>query len=549
MSKSISLQVATPALFHNLKHAFSAGAVVGELLQNARRAGATRVDLVYDDASKTLSVQDNGSGVTDLQSLFTAAESGWSEDVKTEEIPFGLGFFSVLYACERINIRTSCQDGDSLVGAGLTCRTEDLLAGAAIDVVPVEAAEQRGTRITLEGFNGGLHLHSAYAAVQGFPIEVSLNGELLERKDALDCPPADADMSSWCDTAIGKVRLRLTGHPRNATAYVQGLRVSVPDMYAFSNDSVVHLDATFQAKLPDRVYLVNPRESGDRIIVEMLALARRLLEARKATMSPEDFVRDCAEMCDRWGCPDLLNDMDVVPVGWFVDWEKQPEGYTSDSGDCYCRTGYTKAEQLVSRATLQKEGVFHLPDDDDAEYVNLPFAARCWLSAGNRWTLGRNPPTGHWLRDMVVQLTDDAFRMDPVDVVGSERVGTYDGNVDELVVCESITVTRKSTGESVNCRAARDGSSLYVTGASGVTTRAVRLCGSYMDDHRWNEDAQDDDETELGEAARRIAATSPADLLKTFLSSIPASSRVRLASASIRLTFAEDGTLKEAIAA
>lgn len=67
--------------------------VLSELIQNARRAGATRIDITMagtaESASSTFSIADNGVGITDFSKLFTLSESGWTADAVGES-PFGM---------------------------------------------------------------------------------------------------------------------------------------------------------------------------------------------------------------------------------------------------------------------------------------------------------------------------------------------------------------------------------------------------------------------------------------------------------------------------
>ena len=78
--------------------------VLGKLLQNARRAGATRVDIVHDPKEKTLTVSDDGIGVGSTQSLLAVAESGWDQGIQDLESPYGMGFMSALYAARGIEV-------------------------------------------------------------------------------------------------------------------------------------------------------------------------------------------------------------------------------------------------------------------------------------------------------------------------------------------------------------------------------------------------------------------------------------------------------------
>ena len=64
-----------------------------EVLQNARRAGATEVRINNKDGFVT--IQDNGSGIEDFQKLLDLGGSGWDEKMEAGEDPAGVGLFSL----------------------------------------------------------------------------------------------------------------------------------------------------------------------------------------------------------------------------------------------------------------------------------------------------------------------------------------------------------------------------------------------------------------------------------------------------------------------
>ena len=64
-----------------------------EILQNARRAGATEVRISNKDG--LITVQDNGSGIDDFQKLLDLGGSGWDEKTEAGEDPAGVGLFSL----------------------------------------------------------------------------------------------------------------------------------------------------------------------------------------------------------------------------------------------------------------------------------------------------------------------------------------------------------------------------------------------------------------------------------------------------------------------
>ena len=65
-----------------------------EILQNARRAGATEVRITNKNGFVT--VEDNGSGIEDFQKLLDLGGSGWDERLEAGEDPAGVGLFSLV---------------------------------------------------------------------------------------------------------------------------------------------------------------------------------------------------------------------------------------------------------------------------------------------------------------------------------------------------------------------------------------------------------------------------------------------------------------------
>lgn len=147
--------------------------VLAELLQNARRAGASAVHVRYDADAKRLTVTDDGCGVSDFQTLLTLGESGWSEEVRRTEQPFGLGFLQSLYVAEHCCVESG--------GRRLRFDTRAALNGAMLGVE--RGRDLPGTTVTLE--NVALpQLDRVIARLaRGFPLRVSFNG--VDRKSVV----------------------------------------------------------------------------------------------------------------------------------------------------------------------------------------------------------------------------------------------------------------------------------------------------------------------------------------------------------------------------
>ena len=239
MTETVAIRLNKRRLIENLRFAFpNRYSVVTELLQNARRAGATCVDLTYVASAKRLVVRDDGCGIADFQALLTLGESGWSEAVQRTEHPFGLGFLQSLYAAGSCAVESN--------GQRVRFDTRAALDGATVNVE--RGNDARGTTVTLEAVELPQLEREIVRMTRGFPIPVRYNGVFLRRPHAPDALP-------FVETSIGAVHLAGVedGAATWETAvYLQGLMIEGPRGLGLPCN-VVHLDpAVFQARLPDR---------------------------------------------------------------------------------------------------------------------------------------------------------------------------------------------------------------------------------------------------------------------------------------------------------
>ena len=73
-----------------------------EILQNARRAGATKVEITNEHGVVT--VRDNGRGIDDFNKLLDLGSSGWDDVLEQSEDPAGVGVFCL--ASRRVSYTT-----------------------------------------------------------------------------------------------------------------------------------------------------------------------------------------------------------------------------------------------------------------------------------------------------------------------------------------------------------------------------------------------------------------------------------------------------------
>ncbi|HET9184343.1 MAG TPA: ATP-binding protein [Candidatus Angelobacter sp.] len=151
-----------------------------EILQNARRAGATTVEVTIhptdgEENSSTVSVMDNGAGIDDFQDLVTLGRSGWDAQTQKTEDPAGMGLFSL------------CQSGVEISsGSRSVTISQDVFLGNATAEV-TDHPYVAGTRLRFTRSSNHQSLKNALEAVSRFgPLDVRVNGESLQRYDFLE---------------------------------------------------------------------------------------------------------------------------------------------------------------------------------------------------------------------------------------------------------------------------------------------------------------------------------------------------------------------------
>ncbi len=213
----IQLKVNETKLVQNLRHAFTQRSnVISELMQNARRAGATKIRFQLSShlSHSKLTIEDNGNGIDDFADLLTVASSGWDTETIETESPFGLGFLSALYACKSIMVESN--------GKSFLASTQDIMEQKRITIDGSHL--KSGTRLTLYGMDypeDDLRIDIQKLA-RGFPVPIVLDGIEIPRPDAID-------QLKGIETDIGFFHLKAV-HDDNAAiqntqVYLQGLPI------------------------------------------------------------------------------------------------------------------------------------------------------------------------------------------------------------------------------------------------------------------------------------------------------------------------------------
>lgn len=394
--------------------------VIGELLQNARRAGATRIDITLTE--NLLMFEDDGKGIEDFSVLLAMAKSNWSEEVVQQDSPYGLGFIAALFACGTLGVQSK--------GKHLFASTADLIA---LKPVPVNESIDTGkTEIRLHDYKIGNQQVVASALAnytRGFPLPVFINGNEVERNHALDASTMVETSFGWASVAV----LRGGGI---GNAYLQGLPVTVDlgRWFGYTPAGVVHLDSTrFKGRLPDRDSLIDPEVNSKKIQEELDVERRKHLTELAKTVPHEQFVDKYWDVAVKLELYDLLNSLDFVPGHVFFTYSDNPRVIGSD-GDPSFRTEERKA---ISREQLEREGVFLVGsarygwDDDNLLGAHIAYAKGGYVLKDN--VLG-----WHWVSKLAQQLDPEHFTLE-VEAGPGEDLIEVDGRTVKLNVCKKLS--------------------------------------------------------------------------------------------------------------
>ena len=389
----VRLQFNTEVLTKSLRYAFADRlAVVRELIQNARRAGATKVSILLSkaaDAGTILTVMDDGNGIDDFQVLLTIAASDWDEDTVKTEGPYGMGFISTLYSVDRVRVVSK--------GKALDLSSSEVLqnASALVDVALEVLPHGNVTAVSLFGFDMPDLRGKLLELARGYPIPILVDGKALPRPHAVD--------TRFVDSEVGSVLLHGDYYSTSARVYLQGFEVYKTKSSDWEGATLVHLDPRkWFGKFPDRNVVIDQ----DIMLANVNAEIRRLYVAKllnaKATMPPMDFLMDYYELARTLDMLEVFDDIPYVPRRWFASFH-MPAHYSVDGATTYLwidekPVTWTEAD-FYSREALEAERPTIAMIDPYVNDVN------CFIwhlaRSQNALVLNEDLHEGHWLCKLV----------------------------------------------------------------------------------------------------------------------------------------------------
>ena len=493
-------------LLASLRYAFTNKyTVVTELMQNARRAKASFVAIDYDTKAHTLTVRDDGVGISDWQKLFTVGESGWDAATARDEHAFGVGFMKSLYSARRCTVRSrdrmiAFDTGEALQQADIEVKT----------VAPIAETTVWLEGVTLEELDRRMGILAS-----AFPIRVIYNGVTLPRPLALDA-------RQFVGTDIGDVCLAGANDGKATTAtllVLQGLVVSGDPRFD-REGNIVHLDPRrFLARLPDRDVLIDEEDAVKQVDATLGAMWRTRLEEAKRTLPGEAFVERFFDAAVKWRATDLFSDVPLLPGRLFARIVGYPiqEGY-SDARYLQALPGLVRWQQF--RSGELKAAV--LPDTEAENFPYWMFAkAKGYMVFTRNWDVAEN----HWIWDYVMELDDDPPE---VEVVGEHLRATLEGRwiEPELVLCEAYRVrlngeTAELTEEAMYWSGRKGDEQLILVPAGEVRGSAVEQCSSFLDeDDQWRGEFAEADRESLATLIGRLRASDPTEALRSLIAEL-----------------------------
>jgi len=460
-SSAITASVDQKAFLASMKHLFaSSSTFIGELMQNARRAGASTVEITTNPSDASIAFADNGCGVEDFSALVAFARSNWSEQTMREDRPFGMGFFSALFAARTVVIRSR--------GKSLTISIDDVIAQRAMPLQNDPDAPKIGTVVNLIGVEAGMfatcrgHRFAFAREVArrsaGFPVPVLLDGDVLDRSLALT-----NEGRRWDTSPVGKVSLprdesgflQLDHFLDRCVCFLQGLPITSEFSvmrYPPEQQIVVHLDnKRFSARMPDRTELYDHEACWPAIRDAVRDVIRAALvneKARCVALEGEgikQFVNHHWGHCIDFKVPELLNDIDLIPACTLSradaihgQNEVNPAPCITAQGDTLYRTPFVTREMVASGAVRLVDGWPSFYDGPDALLLQKALLATNYNEAS---TTGLHPE--HWLHHHVVSLEDLTAT---AVITGGQRAfdwGTYDDPINgvQVQIAQALTVT------------------------------------------------------------------------------------------------------------
>lgn len=247
--------------------------MLSELLQNCRRADATRVHVTVAlatstaDAAHEITIADNGCGIADPACLLTFGANAWSDDLVQREDAAGFGFGCLARSGCRITSRPRPTPTTPPYGWSMVLEPDHFLGNLSALVEPFDHGPgPHGTSITFPCSDLlDTIIRAVFTAALHYPLPVHLS--VPKQATTIDIPSPLPQQSylqdaiyteTWKGISFGVHRTRSnTHHPHDTNFLGHTVRIGLPivhsiDHYAWHVRADVDACTDLELVLPHR---------------------------------------------------------------------------------------------------------------------------------------------------------------------------------------------------------------------------------------------------------------------------------------------------------
>lgn len=435
-AETLRAKVNERAFFKSMRHLFASSfSVIGEMVQNSRRAQATEIAITCDAQQRLITISDNGMGIDNFDVLLDLATSGWtSTEVQLSDKPFGMGFFSSTFAAARVVVLSK--------GKCLEITQEDVIEQRTLNVhrqTPGQMASMGDwvTRIELHDVTDDL-LPKAHPVEQvetnfqkklnnllrGFPLPVSFNGTQVKRTSSLQALKAQGEQSAVGFAYIRGVHTEEGAHfdlmpptTSNTDLFLQGLPIEKRSEYYLDQlpRYIVHLDsAHFIAKMPDRSHLYDSEKQLARIHSVLTEAVRNHLVKEKAALDGAAFMSRYWSTAENFGMLRMFNDVPFLPATKLQRVENV--ALSTDYQDVLVGLDFAPHKKCASMVSYEdiKSGLIRIWRDAPGSVSDDPWAAtalKTMQSAEIYSVNNHRLDKGHWIHGETPSYNDLHFEV------------------------------------------------------------------------------------------------------------------------------------------
>jgi hypothetical protein len=285
------------------------------------------------------------------------------------------------------------------------------------------------------------------------------------------------------------------------------------------------------ARMPDRAELIDADEQAKLIGAAIRQQWLEVLEDRKRTMPPAEFVERYYTVARRQSLLDVFDEVSVVPrqaCSMVVDYPN-----TADEQDAYLQSPAkhpTREEVEIGSIRLAAFS----PYEKDESHATLMYARAAGLTLVHLYLLGEN----HWVARNLRDLNSEEVAVIPIGIGVRER---FDGIYvcEQLQLCERLDIRHGADVVTITDDALFHDDAIYYPEecrGGAVVKQISAYTGEY--DH-FDDTACEEDMRRLDRLVRTLRCPDPASVLRCLLQDLPLNEYATLIGKTFRVSLGE----------